>query len=235
MRALLAITGLLAAAHLLFLAWFGVLLVGLQRHNPEVTSIMRFRGDGKPLDAATFLPLNETPPFARDLVVLVEDSRFYVHHGIDFSSIRLALRVNAGKGRIVYGGSTITQQLARSLFLWPGKSYLRKYMEMLLAFEEEIFLGKERILELYLDCAEWGPGIYGMQRAAQFFYGRDVSELTHEQLIRLVTILPSPRRTPPGSADTDPLLSVRYQAILEDSRRLEESQPVFSSTLEEVK
>ncbi len=234
-RILLAIFGFLAAAHLLFFAWFGVRLVGLRRHNPEVTSIMRVRGDVKPLDAAGFLPLAETPQFALDLVMLAEDPRFYVHHGIDFSSIRLALKVNAREGRIVYGGSTITQQLARTLFLWPGKNYLRKYMETLLAVEEEILLGKDRILELYLNCAEWGPGIYGMRRAAGFFYGTDVPELTHDQLIRLVTILASPRRTVPGSADTDPVLAIRYRAILKDSKRIDEPQPEFSSTLEEIK
>jgi len=234
-RIALAILGLLVACHLLFLAWFGVRLVGLRGHNPEVTSIMRVRGDGKPLDAAGFLPLAETPQFALDLVMLAEDPRFYVHHGIDFSSIRLALKVNAQEGRIMYGGSTISQQLARTLFLWPGKNYLRKYMEMLLSVESEILLGKDRILELYLNCAEWGPGIYGMQRAARYFYDRDVSELTRDQLIRLVTILASPRRAVPGSADRDPLLAIRYRAILRDSRRIDELQPEFTSTLEEIK
>jgi monofunctional biosynthetic peptidoglycan transglycosylase len=233
-RVLLLTIGVLAAAHLLFLAWFGTRLVGLRTHNPDVTSIMRSRGDRNPLDPGGFLPLAEIPPFVRDLVVLAEDSRFYLHHGIDFTSIRLALRVNAEKGRVVYGGSTISQQLARSLFLWTGRSYVRKYLEMLIAVEEEILLGKDRILELYLDCAEWGPGIYGIQRAARFYYGKDVPDLTRDQLIRLVTILPSPRRAVPGSVDTDPLLAARYQAIVEDSKRLENSPPVFSSTLEEV-
>ncbi len=235
LRVVLLIIGIVVAAHLLFLLWFGVRLFPLRTHNPAVTSIMRIRGDVTPLDPAGFLPLAETPQFVKDLIVLTEDPHFYAHHGIDISSIRLALKVNAEQGRIVYGGSTITQQLARTLFLWPGKNLLRKYMEMWIALESEVFLGKGRILELYLNCAEWGPGVYGMQRASRFFYLEDVAALTHDQAIRLVTVLASPRRSGPWSVDTDPLLDVRYRFIVRASRRLEGRQPQFSSTLQEIR
>jgi penicillin-binding protein 1A len=125
-----------------------------------------------------FVPLAKIPMALRDAVIATEDSRFYSHHGVDPTGIARAIYQNFRRGRLVEGGSTITQQLAKVLFLTPDKSLERKLKEALLALLIERRYSKDRILELYLDQIYFGNGAFGVEAAAQTFFGKSVSNLT---------------------------------------------------------
>ena len=125
--------------------------------------------------------------------VASEDQRFPVHHGFDFRQIRQALR-EAERGGRMRGASTITQQVARNLFLWNGRSWVRKGLEAWFTVLVELTWPKQRILEVYLNLAEFGPGIYGAEAAAQAFFHKDASRLTRAEAARLAAVLPAPAR-----------------------------------------
>jgi monofunctional biosynthetic peptidoglycan transglycosylase len=210
-RAARRLTGVLkvrARRWLAFLALFLVLLhwallVGVALTcllynyvNPPLTGLMlyrqfvsRFRNQ-----SVRFIPLESIPAYARRMFVQVEDHNFYRHHGIDLQAIRDAYRINRRLGYVYYGGSTISQQLARTLFLAPTRTYLRKYLETLIALEMEIFLPKKRILELYVNYIEYGEGIYGIAAASRYHYGKAADRLSRDEYRRLVTIVASPLR-----------------------------------------
>lgn len=126
-------------------------------------------------------------------VVASEDQRFPAHHGFDFKAMQQA--VEAGKGgRRMRGASTISQQTAKNLFLWSGRSWIRKGLEAYFTVLLEALLPKRRILELYLNIAEFGPGIYGVEAAAQRFFGKPAEQLSLAEAARLAAVLPNPRR-----------------------------------------
>ena len=143
------------------------------------------------------------------MVVIGEDSRFRTHHGLDFDEIRDAAGVDAGAGAWatvralwshrdrVRGASTITQQLAKNLYLSPSRSALRKFKEAMTALRLELALPKDRILELYLNTAEWGPGIWGVEAASQSYFGVPAARLTADQAAALAATLPFPRTSNP--------------------------------------
>lgn len=136
---------------------------------------------------------------ARDVrraVLASEDARFYQHRGFDFEEIEAALE-RRRRGRRLRGASTISQQVAKNLFLWEGRSLVRKGLEAYATVALEAVVPKDRILDLYLNLAEWGDGVFGIEAAAQRWYGRPASALTREQAARLAAILPAPRRWPP--------------------------------------
>src|SRR5205807_9685124 len=120
---------------------------------------------------------DEISPSLVHAVILAEDDDFYQHHGFDLEQILVAFQRDLSKKRYVYGGSTITQQLARTLFLRPRKSIVRKLKEAVLTVYLEALLSKRRILELYLNVAEWGPGIYGAEAASQYYFWKPASQL----------------------------------------------------------
>jgi len=162
--------------------------------NPPVTSLMLYRKlffnhNIRPVE---YLPLKKIPAKARRMAVRIEDYKFYNHHGIDLEAIVHAYRLNKRIGYTRYGGSTITMQLARTLFLIPNKSYLRKYLESLMAIEMDLIMKKDRILELYLNYVEWGEGIFGISAASSFYYKKKPYELSTDELRKLFTILPNP-------------------------------------------
>jgi monofunctional biosynthetic peptidoglycan transglycosylase len=145
----------------------------------------RIAYDWRDLDAmAPSLPL---------ALVAAEDQNFPVHHGFDFAAIEKARRNNA-RGRKVRGASTISQQLAKNLFLWSGRSWVRKGVEAWYTVLIEALWPKQRILEVYANVAEFGDGVYGAQAAARTFFGRDAARLSPVQCARLAAVLPSPRR-----------------------------------------
>jgi len=141
-------------------------------------------------------PLSEISPALPQAAVAAEDQRFCLHHGFDFQAMQKAMRQNeraqARGGDKVRGGSTISQQTAKNVFLWPGRSYLRKGLEAWDTVLIETIWGKRRIMEVYLNVAELGDGIYGAQAAAQAYFHEDASDLTPAQAAHLVAILPSP-------------------------------------------
>ncbi len=182
--------------HIILLGFFGAFCFVYRFENPRFTGLMAYRKfvtgyENKPVE---FVPIKKLPAYVPAMFVGVEDHTFYKHHGFDIEAIKDAYRVNKNLGYIYYGGSTITQQLARTLFLTPTRTYVRKYLEALLSIEMELILKKDRILELYINYIEYGPGIYGIGAAARDAYGKKATSLGKDQYRRLVTIIVSPLR-----------------------------------------
>jgi membrane peptidoglycan carboxypeptidase len=192
-RSLLAALALGHAALIVAVLFTSLVLL---RWNPPFTALMVYRRitahqSSQPI---RFVPLRQIPRVARTMVVRLEDYRFYQHPGVDLGALRDALMINASIGRTVVGGSTIPMQLARNLFLTPRKTYFRKYIEAIIALEMDLILPKDRILELYLNCIEWGKGVFGIGTAAAYYYHTGVADLSLDELRRLVTIITSPLR-----------------------------------------
>ncbi len=158
-------------------------------------------------------PLNQMSPSLVHAIVIAEDDTFYRHHGFDLEQIKIAFHKNMSKKRYVYGGSTITQQLARTLYLRPRKSLIRKAKEAALTFYMELLLPKRRILELYLNFAEWGPGIYGVEAASQYYFMKSAADIAPWEAVALASILPSPRKWSPYSSS--PSMVERKWSLLE--------------------
>lgn len=135
----------------------------------------------------------------RRAVVAAEDGRFYEHAGLDLEAIRDAVEDNRQRGSAWRGGSTITQQLVKNLFMTTHRSYFRKAMEVPLALVADLVLPKERLLTLYLNVVEWDRGVYGAQAAARQYYGINASDLTRYQAAALAACLPNPRQRTPQS------------------------------------
>ncbi|MFI8622349.1 monofunctional biosynthetic peptidoglycan transglycosylase [Marinomonas sp. NPDC078689] len=144
-----------------------------------------------------WISIDKLPPQVPLAVIGSEDQRFPDHFGVDFTAITKALsQYDDGEG--LRGASTITQQTAKNLFLWPGRSFIRKGLEAGLAISLEAIWGKKRILEVYLNVAEFGKGIYGVEAASQHYFGKSARHLTANQAARLAVLLPSPRKRDPN-------------------------------------
>jgi monofunctional biosynthetic peptidoglycan transglycosylase len=143
-----------------------------------------------------FVPLSQISPDLQHAVIAAEDAHFYEHHGFDWEALELAAEDDLEGGRI-RGGSTITQQLVKNLFFGTGRSILRKGAEFTLVPVAEVVLGKQRILELYLNVVEWGPGVYGAEAASHFHYRISARKIDREQAARLAAILPLPLKRRP--------------------------------------
>ena len=174
---------------------------------PPATPLMLLRlgnqvTTGKPLKLyKDWRPLEEISPYLAAAVGVAEDQRFYDHYGFDFEAIQNALRRNErararGRTRVV-GASTISQQTAKNVFLWPARSWARKGLEVYFTVLIETLWPKRRILEVYLNVAEMGEGIYGAQAASRHYFGRDARRLTRGQAALLASILPKPRSWSP--------------------------------------
>jgi len=182
---------------ILILLLIGV-LVSLSHFNPSFTSFT-MQENWSELERSEYslsekwAPAEEIPEHLKWAVIASEDQRFYDHFGLDVQAIDKAIdeRISGERQR---GASTITQQIAKNLFLWPEQSFFRKAVEAVIALFIEIFWTKERILEVYLNIAEFGPGIYGVAKASDFFFGISASELKPGQSARLATVLPNPKR-----------------------------------------
>ena len=143
-----------------------------------------------------FVPLRQISLDFQHAVIAAEDARFYQHHGFDWQAIQIAAENDMEGGRI-RGGSTITQQLVKNLFFGTGRSILRKGAEFTLVPVAELVLGKQRILELYLNVVEWGPGVYGAEAACRYYYRTSSRNIDREQSARLAAILPLPLKRRP--------------------------------------
>jgi monofunctional glycosyltransferase len=143
-----------------------------------------------------FIPLSKISPDLQHAVVAAEDGRFYQHHGFDWHQIQIAAEDDLEGGR-TRGASTITQQLVKNLFFGTGRSVLRKGAEFTLVPVAELVLGKRRILEIYLNVVEWGPGIYGAESACRYYDGIAARSIDREQAARLAAILPAPLKRRP--------------------------------------
>ena len=150
-------------------------------------------GDFVYANAYDWEPLERISPHAAMAAIAAEDQLFPFHAGFDFESIRKAVQHNA-KSKRKRGASTISQQVAKNIFLWPGRSWLRKGLEVWFTVLIEALWPKERILEVYLNIAEFGPGTYGVQAAASKFFGKDAARLTRREAATLAAVLPNPKR-----------------------------------------
>jgi monofunctional biosynthetic peptidoglycan transglycosylase len=144
----------------------------------------------------TFVPLSQISPDLQHAVIAAEDARFYQHHGFDWQAIETAAKDDM-EGERTRGASTLTQQLVKNLFFGTGRSFLRKGAEAGLVPVAEFFLGKRRILELYLNVVEWGPGIYGADSACRYYDRTPPRRIGREQAARLAAILPAPLKRRP--------------------------------------
>lgn len=180
-------------------------------HEPRVTAMMREepRPRGDPLPAVRPIPLRTIAPVLQRMVIIGEDSRFRTHHGVDFAEIADALEITPHsrfwptvkevwrRRDRIRGASTITQQLAKNLYLSPSRNPLRKLKEAVTAFRLELALSKDRILELYLNAVEWGPGVWGVNQASRSYFDVPPADLNEEQAAELAATLPHPRSSNP--------------------------------------
>ncbi len=158
---------------------------------PPVTPLMVIRAvEGRGLDHR-WRSIDKVSPALPRALIAAEDAKFCDHRGFDFDALQKAYENNES-GRKIRGGSTISQQTAKNVFLWPGRSYVRKGLEAWFTVLIETFWGKKRIMEVYLNSIEYGSGIYGAEAAAQRYFGVGADELTQAQASRLAAILPSP-------------------------------------------
>ena len=158
-----------------------------------------------------FVPLSQISPNLQHAVIAAEDARFYQHHGFDWHEIQIAADDDLQGGR-TRGASTITQQLVKNLFFGTGRSILRKGVEFTLVPLAELFLGKQRILEIYLNVVEWGPGIYGADAACHYYDGTPARNADREQAARLAAILPAPLKRRPARMN-------QYSALIQERMR----------------
>lgn len=202
--------------HLVFALATSTIIIAYRWIDPPLTGIMVYRKVryGWDLTERRKIPLAKIPKTFRNMVVRVEDGSFYTHKGILLAAFKNAARLNKQLGSPTYGGSTITMQTARTLFLNPEKSYLRKYLEVIIALEMELFLSKDRILELYLNNAEWGKGVFGIEAASVHHYGKSVTRISNDQAMRLVTILSSPILYSPYTVAKSAILRSRYSYLV---------------------
>ena len=187
----------LCAVLLLLLRWVDPPLtaVHVQRRVEALLRHQRYR------PRYVFIPIGRISMDLQHAAIAAEDGRFYEHHGIDWQEVRKVVADDIEKGRASRGASTITQQLVKNLFFTTHRNPLRKVLEFTVAPMAEVFLPKKRILELYLNVIEWGPGIYGAEAAARNYYGVPASRLGREQSARLAAVIPSPLRWKPGRMD----------------------------------
>ncbi len=196
----------------------------LKTTNPQTTALIEARQvqaqrDHKPIGRHwIWVSLPKISPSLRRAVVAAEDAAFFTHEGFDWEGIKDAALYDLEKGEMKRGGSTITQQLAKNLYLSSERSMFRKIHEALITRELERHLSKERILEIYLNVAEWGRGVYGAEAAARHHFQKSAKDLTEDEAAWLAAILPSPRRYDPMRRTA--ALQRRHERIL---RRINEA------------
>ena len=216
---------------ILAFAWLLTLpdVQSLARHNPTSTALIEYRQTmaSKQGRAAskrwTWVPLTRISSNLQRAVIAAEDASFFNHEGFDWEGIRDAALYNLEAGEMKRGGSTITQQLAKNLYLSSERSMFRKAREALITRSLERHLTKERILELYLNVAEWGRGVYGAEAAARHHFGKSATELTLDEAAWLAAMLPSPQRYDPIRKTA--ALTKRHQRILRWIHKVQAAPP----------
>jgi monofunctional glycosyltransferase len=209
------IVRVLAGAAIVFYAAAIAILLLLRSLNPPTTAVQTERRLESWMHRETyrkayaFVPLAQISPALQHAVVAAEDARFFQHHGFDWKQVQTAVEDDLEGGRS-RGASTITQQLVKNLFLTTSRSIVRKGIEFTIVPVAELLLSKKRILELYLNVIEWGPGVYGAEASAQHYYHVAARRISREQAIELASILPAPLRRRPGRLATyDRIISER--------------------------
>jgi monofunctional glycosyltransferase len=201
------------------LVWsaLALMIVGARWIDPPTTAVQMQRRMQAFVRGKTyqknfkFVPMSQISPDLQHAVVAAEDARFYQHHGLDWHEIQIAAEEDM-EGDRTRGASTITQQLVKNLFFGTGRSYLRKGAELALVPVAELVLGKKRILELYLNLVEWGPGVYGAEAACRYHYRASARNIGRDPAARLAAVLPAPLKRRPERME-------RYSAIIQNRMR----------------
>jgi len=191
-------TALGNACRLLFILWCitTAQVMAFRFINPPCTPLMLYRLAHREGMDYRWKPLSQLSPFIQQSVLASEDQRFMVHNGFDLQQINEALQEYTGKKRL-RGASTISMQVARNLFLWQGHSWMRKMLEAYYTVLIELLWDKQRILEMYLNIAEWGKGLFGAEAAAVHYFRCHASALNRDQAALMAAVLPNPRKWSP--------------------------------------
>jgi len=217
-RWLLRIVGVLLLLVVAVQLWFAGWIAWWRWSDPQTTAFMRRElavlqsRNPKAQLKHQWVPYERISAHLKRAVITAEDARFAEHEGVDWTAIEKAYETNLKRGRPARGGSTITQQLAKNLFLSPSRSYVRKAQELVITYMIEGFWDKRRILEVYLNVVEWGEGVFGAEAAARHYYGVPAAQLNAAQAARLAAYLPNPKRY--GRVRSGPYLDSRTGAIL---------------------
>ncbi len=201
-KTILILFGLFTLFELLTIPYFSI--ATLKTQNPTETAMMRQRlkeanGEGKSLKIVQrWVPFSRISKSLVDAVIVAEDGMFYSHGGVDWFEVRESIERNIDEQRAARGASTITQQLAKNLYLSTSKDPIRKLKELIITLLLENQLSKNRILELYLNLIEWGRGTFGVEAAAQMYFGKSANSLTLEEATRLAAVIPSPLKHRPN-------------------------------------
>lgn len=191
---------------------------GLRTSNPSTTAFIELRAreaesaGRQPRRVQIWVAYERISPHLKRAVLVTEDAAFFEHEGIDFDELEKSVELNWKTGHFLRGGSTITQQLAKNLYLSPSKNPVRKFREFLIARRLEAELSKRRIFEVYLNVIEWGDGLYGAEAAARHYYGVPALALGPEQAAMLAAMIFNPRQYNP--ARPTPFLQKRQQLVL---------------------
>ena len=213
-RFVLAAALFLIGLHVLF----AIALLSLRYIDPPTTGVQiqrrveSFFSSGTYKKRQTFVPLHRISPQLQHAVIAAEDGNFYRNYGIEWGQVRKVIEDSAEAGEVTRGASTITQQLVKNLFFTTHRNPIRKALEYTLAPMALMILGRNRVLELYLNVIEWGPGVFGAEAAAEYHYKTSAAALSREQSIRLAAIVPSPRRRKPDRMN-------QYSAIIQERMR----------------
>jgi monofunctional biosynthetic peptidoglycan transglycosylase len=207
------------------LYWFVTLpdVSSLAKADPPTTTFIEARkaevvGKGRSFELRwIWMPLARISPHLKRAVIVAEDATFYRHEGFDWEGLKEAVTRNWKKGTLHRGGSTITQQLAKNLYLSADKSLFRKVHEALITWKLERSLTKKRILELYLNVAEWGRGVYGAEAAARHYFHKAAEDLSPDEAALLAAMLPAPRQYDP--LQITPYLAKRQKEILKKMKK----------------
>ncbi len=200
-------------------SWLAYVLA-LRIFNPPITPLIALRAleyqieDRNVQTEWEWVSLQDIPLHVQQSVVAAEDARFMEHWGIDFSAVEDAIDDSEGRKR-PRGASTITMQTVKNVFLWPGRSYVRKFIEAVMAPVAGLVWGKRRTLEIYLNVIEWGEGVYGIQAASRHYFGKPVNQLSLSQAAALAAVLPAPRRLSPTNLSA--VSRQRYDRIVKEA------------------
>jgi len=215
--AVLSLVGLVLIAEFLTLPSFRE-IDRLSSVNPQITALMKERaGEAaakrKPYAIhCEWVPLSRISDDLQHAIIVGEDGTFFEHEGVDWYEMKEAIKKDIARGKIVRGGSTITQQLAKNLFLSTSRGPSRKIKELFITWRMESELSKERILEIYLNCIEWGDGIFGAEAASETYFRKHASDLSRDEAARLAAVIPSPLKHHPDRDDR--FLTYRKDVIL---------------------
>lgn len=203
----------------------------LKKDNPKKTALMEireaeWRAKGQKMSIyQVWMPLSAISPYLVKAVLISEDDKFYEHEGFDFEAMKMAVEKDIKAGRFKAGGSTISQQLAKNLYLSLSKNPLRKVREAVITWRLERTLSKRRIIEIYLNVVEWGDGVFGAEAASRRYFGKSAGDLTPMEACRLAVVLPSPRKLNP--AGDKPYVESRAEFIYDIMLRRGIIEPEF--------